>query len=156
MAKNDLAKGIPKGVYLKDKVCEPCQLGKQIKSSFKTKKTMSTSRTLEMIHMDLFGPTPTRTQSIGGKSYVFVVVDDFTRYTWIFFLTNKHEVCDVFKRFCHQVENEKGCKNSIIRSDRGGELVNQDLENFCSIQGYTHHLSSPRTPQQNGVVERKN
>ncbi|KAK9169349.1 hypothetical protein Syun_001489 [Stephania yunnanensis] len=154
LTKHDLVKGLPKCTFKKDKECEPCILGKQVKSSFKTKVTSDVTRALELIHMDLFGPT--QTQSLGGKSYCFVIVDDFTRYTWVYFLSHKHEVFDVFVKFCALVENEKGYKITIIRSDRGGEFVNRNLEDFCAKQGYTHQLSSPRTPQQNGVVERKN
>ena len=79
LSKHDLARGIPKCSFKKDKECEPCILGKQVKSSFKAKVTSSVSRALELIHMDLFGPT--QTQSLGGKSYCYVLVDDFTRYT---------------------------------------------------------------------------
>ncbi|KAK9151265.1 hypothetical protein Syun_009574 [Stephania yunnanensis] len=153
LTKHDLVKGLPKCTFKKEKECEPCILGKQVKSSFKTKVTSDVTRALELIHMDLFGPT--QTQSLGGKSYCFVIVDDFTRYTWVYFLSHKHEVFDVFVKFCALVENEKGYKITIIRSDRGGEFVNRNLEDFCAKQGYTHQLSSPRTPQQNGVVERK-
>ena len=75
--KNKLIRGLPKISFEKDKVCEACQMGKQIKTYFKNKNFISTLRSLEIIHMDLFGFS--RTTSIGGKSYAFVIVDDFSR-----------------------------------------------------------------------------
>ncbi|XP_059635284.1 uncharacterized protein LOC132277441, partial [Cornus florida] len=154
LSKNELVKGLPKTNFSKDKTCSACQIGKQIKSSFKRKKDITTSRPLELIHMDLFGPE--RIASLGGKLYAFVIVDDFSRFTWVFFLTHKNEVHTIFTKFCKRVENEKECKIKSIRSDRGREFDNQDVERFCDENGYNHNLSAPRTPQQNGVVERKN
>ena len=77
--KNELVRGLPKINFQKGKVCEACQVGKQIKNSFKTKKFISTTRPLELLHMDFFGPS--RTPSLGGKSYAYVIVDDLSRYT---------------------------------------------------------------------------
>ena len=77
--KNELVKGLPKISFEKDKVCEACQMGKKIKTSFKNKNFIYTSRPLELLHMNLFGPS--RTTSLRGKSYAFVIVDDFSRYT---------------------------------------------------------------------------
>ena len=77
--KYELVRGLPKINIQKDKVCEACQVGKQIKNSFKNKNFISTSRPLELLHIDLFGPS--RTLSLGGKSYAYVIVDDFFRYT---------------------------------------------------------------------------
>ena len=89
LSKKDLVKGLPKANFSKNKICDACQIGKQTKSSFKTKKLISTSKPLELLHMDLFGPT--RVASQGGKSYAFVIVDDYTRYTWVLFLAHKNE-----------------------------------------------------------------
>ena len=76
---DELVRGFPKINFQKDKVCEAYQVGKQIKNSFKNKNFISTSRSLELLHMDLFGLS--RIPSFGGKSYVYVIVDDFSRYT---------------------------------------------------------------------------
>ena len=78
---------LPKLNIDKNSFCDACMKGKQVKSSFKPKNIVSTSRPLELFHMDLCGPM--RTHSLGGKSYVFVVVDDYSRLTWRLFLRNK-------------------------------------------------------------------
>ena len=115
---------------------------------------MSTSRPLELLHLDLFGPT--QVASLGGMRYCFVIVDDYSRFTWVYFLTHKSETFNVFEAFCKMVENEKKSAILKIRSDHGGEFENSLFENLCSLNGYFHNFSAPRTPQQNGVVERKN
>ena len=79
LSKNELVKDMPKLKFEKDTVCDACQLSKQTRSSFKSKGTISTSKSLELLHFDLFSPiTPS---SLGGKSYVFIIVDDYIRYT---------------------------------------------------------------------------
>ena len=152
--KNELVRGLPKISFEKDKVCEACQMEKQIKISFKNKNFISTSRPLELLHMDLFGPS--RTTSLGGKSYAFVIVDDFSRYTWVLFLAHKNDAFHEFSKLCRKIQNEKGFTISCIRSDHGREFENVEFESFCDEQGIEHTFSTPRTPQQNGVVERKN
>jgi len=80
----DFAVGLPKLKFEKDHICETCQMGKKIKHSFKLKNVVFTSKPLELLHMDLFGPS--RTMSLGGNYYALVVVDDFSRFTWTLFL----------------------------------------------------------------------
>jgi len=87
IASKELVIGLPKLKFEKDKVCEACQKGKQTKTFFKQKQFVSTIRPLEMLHMDLFGPS--RTMSIGGNYFDLVVVDDFSRYTWTLFMVTK-------------------------------------------------------------------
>ncbi|KAH9782035.1 Integrase catalytic domain-containing protein [Citrus sinensis] len=83
-------------------------------------------------------------------------LDDYSRYTWVLFLANKDDAIDAFRIFCKEVQNEKGYSITCIRSDHGGEFENHAFENFCNDFGIEHQFSSPRTLQQNGVVERKN
>jgi len=154
LSKHDLVIGLPKLDFSKDHICDACQLGKQTRSSFKIKNIVSTSKPLQLLHMDLFGPT--RTASIGGKKYAFVIVDDFSRFTWVMFLSHKDDALKNFEVFCKKVQREKGYYISTIRSDHGGEFESRAFENFCNDQGISHNFSSPRSPQQNGVVERKN
>ena len=154
ISKDDLVKGLPKIGFQKDKICEACQFGKQIKTSFKNKNHISTSKPLELLHIDLFGPS--RYASLNGKYYAFVIVDDYSRYTWVLFLANKDDALDAFKVLCKKLQNEKGHGIVCIRSDHGGEFENHAFESFCNNLGIEHKFSSPRTPQQNGVVERKN
>ncbi|KAH9792467.1 hypothetical protein KPL71_004134 [Citrus sinensis] len=154
ISKDDLVKGLPKIGFQKDKICEACQFGKQIKTSFKNKNHISTSKPLELLHIDLFGPS--RYASLNGKYYAFVIVDDYYRYTWVLFLANKDDALDAFKVLCKKLQNEKGHGIVCIRSDHGGEFENHAFESFCNNLGIEHQFSSPRTLQQNGVVERKN
>ncbi|KAH9780749.1 Integrase catalytic domain-containing protein [Citrus sinensis] len=152
--KNDLVKGLPKISFQKDRICEAYQFGKQIKTSFKSKNHVSTSKPLQLLYIDLFGPS--RYASLSGKYYAFVIVDDYSRYTWVLFLANKDDAIDVFRIFYKNVQNEKCYSITCIRSDHGGEFENHAFENFCNDLGIEHQFSSPRTPQQNGVAERKN
>jgi hypothetical protein len=103
-------------LYLKkDKFSSACQAGNQVANTLPTKAFMSTSRPLELLHMDLFGPT-TYT-SVGGNLYCLVIVDDFSRYTWVFFLHDKSGVASKFKKFAKKTQNEFDCKIKKIRSD---------------------------------------
>jgi len=104
--------------------------------------------------MDLFGPS--RTMSIGGNYYGLVIVDDFSRYTWTLFLVTKDEAFSAFKKLAKIVQNEKNCTIAAIKADHGREFQNESFEKFCEKHGIQHSFSAPRTPQQNGVVERKN
>jgi len=150
----DLVIGLPKLKFKKDHLCETCQKGKQIKHSFKLKNVASTSKPLELLHMDLFGPS--RTMSLGGNYYALVVVDDFSRFTWTLFLESKSEAFSAFKKLAKRLQNT--CCNNIIaiRSHHGVEFQNEKFSTFCEKMGIFHNFSTPRTPQQNGVVERKN
>ena len=94
--------------------------------------------------MDLFGPS--RTTSLGGKSYAFVIVDDFSRYTWVLFLAHKNDVFHEFSKLCRKIQNEKGFTIYCIRSDHGREFENVEFESFCDEQGIEHTFSAPRTP----------
>ena len=105
---------------------------------------MSIEQPLELLHMDLFGPT--QVQSINHNRYVFVIVDDFSRYTWIFFLKNKSDTFDNFKVFVKRIQNIKTLKIKNIRSDHGGEFENLEFESFCEENGLKHEFSAPRTP----------
>ncbi|KAG8634434.1 hypothetical protein MANES_17G033205v8 [Manihot esculenta] len=95
LSKDELVDGLPKIKYKKDKVCDACQMGKQVKSSFKSINKVISSRPLQLLHMDLFGPT--RVASLGGMHYGFVIVDDYSRYTWVVFLAHKDDCFDTFK-----------------------------------------------------------
>jgi len=101
----DLVRGLPKINFDKDKICEACTKGKQVKSTFKSINIISTQRPLELLHTYLFGPV--RSASLSGKQYGFVIVDDFSRYTWVLFLKHKDEAFEAFKFFCILVQNEK-------------------------------------------------
>jgi len=109
-------------------LCEACQQGKQIKTSFKSKDAISTSRPLQLLYMDLFEPT--RTLSLGGKKYGFVIVDDYSRYTRVYLFAHKHESFKVFEIFVKKIQNEKGFYISSIKRDHGIEFENTELKSF--------------------------
>ncbi|XP_022853916.1 uncharacterized protein LOC111375345, partial [Olea europaea var. sylvestris] len=154
LAKKELVDGLPKIGPSENVVCGPCQLGKQLKGNHKKTSKILTKRLLELIHMDLMGPS--RTESLGGKQYILVVVDDFSRFTWIELLREKSDTCDLIKSLCKRLSNELNLKVSRMRSDHGKEFENFNLDSFCMDEGILHEFSSPITLQQNGVVERKN
>jgi len=154
IASKDLLIGLPKLKFERNKLCEACQKGKQTKSSFKPINVVSTTRPLELLHMDLFGPS--RTKSLGGNYYGLVIVYDYSRFTWTLFIATKDNVYLAFKKFTKVIQNEKGCRTSTIKSDHGGEFQNERFDKFCEKHGIKHNFSAPRTPQQNEVVERKN
>jgi hypothetical protein len=123
-------------------------------SAHHIKNVMTTSRPLELLHMDLFGPVAYL--SIGGSKYGPVIVDDFSHFTWVFFLQDKSETQGILKRFLRRAQNEFGLKVKKIRSDNGSEFKNLQVEEFLEEEGVKHEFSAPYTPQQNCVVERKN
>jgi len=150
----DLVVGLPKIKFENDKLCDACQKGKQTRVSFKPKNIVSTSKPLEFLHLDLFRPS--RTRSLGGNCYGFVIVDDFFRFTWTLFLSSNDDTFEAFSKFANVIQNQLSSKIISLRSDHGGEFVNHRFENYCDEFGIQHNFSCPRTPQQNGVVERKN
>jgi transposase InsO family protein len=83
-------------------------------------------------------------------------VDDYSRFTWVFFLQEKSQTQETLKRFLRRDQNEFGLRIKKIRSDNGTEFKNSQIEGFLEDEGIKHEFSSPYTPQQNGVVERKN
>jgi transposase InsO family protein len=104
--------------------------------------------------MDLFGPIAYI--SIGGSNYCLVIVDDYSRFTWVFFLQEKSQTQETLKGFLRRAQNEFRLRIKKIRSDNGAEFKNSQIEGFLEEEGIKHEFSSPYTPQQNGVVERKN
>ena len=149
-----LVRGLPDIKFEKDMLCDACAKGKQTKTHFSPKDIVNTSRCLELLHIDLFGPT--RTASLNGKHYCLVIVDDYTRYSWVMFLAVKSDALKSLVSLVTKLVNQFDCKVKQIRSDHGREFENARFEEFCTLRGIHHNFSSPRTPQQNGVVERKN
>ena len=129
-------------------------MGKQTKASHHKVNVIATSRCLELLHVDLMWPT--RTESLGGKRYIMVIVDDFLGYTWVEFLREKSEACEKLKILCKRLQNEKKVPIVKKRSDHGKEFENARFESFCDKNRIKQEFSAPKTPQQNGVVERKN
>ena len=120
VSKHESILGIPKLSRVNNVVCGPCQLGKQTKTKHPGTQTSATSRPLELLHLDLMSPT--RIKSLGGKRYIMVVVDDFTRYTGVILLRSKSDAPKHIEALCTRLQNEKSLKIDRIRSDRGKEF----------------------------------
>ncbi|GJZ47002.1 retrovirus-related pol polyprotein from transposon TNT 1-94 [Tanacetum coccineum] len=129
LSKNNIVTGLPKLKFVKDHLCSSCEFGKAKRKSFHTKTTPSSKRRLQLLHMDLCGLM--RVESINGKKYVLVIVDDYSRYTWTHFLRT-------------------------VRTDKGTEFLNKTLYAYFAKEGIKHETLAARTPEQNGVVERQN
>jgi len=134
----DLVIGLPKIKFEKERLFDACQKGKQTRVSFKPKKVVSTSKPIELLHLDLFGPL--RTRSLGGNYYGFVIVDDFSRYTWTLLLSSKDDTFDAFIKFANVIQNKLSLKIISLRSDHGGEFVNHRFENYCDEFGISHNF----------------
>ncbi|KAI3692410.1 hypothetical protein L6452_32225 [Arctium lappa] len=154
LVKNNLVRGLPQKVFSCDDHCVVCPKGKQHKTSHKSKEINTISSPLNLLHMDLFDPT--NVMSIGKKSYCLVIVDDFSRFTWVYFLRTKDETSGLIKSFVLRVENQTNLRVKVIRSDNGTEFKNNDLNSFCEEKGIERQYSAARTPQQNGVAESRN
>ncbi|GJS13992.1 putative ribonuclease H-like domain-containing protein [Tanacetum coccineum] len=154
LVKGNLVRGLPSKIFQNDHTCVACQKGKQHKASCKAKSVSSISQPLQLLHMDLFGPTSVR--SINHKTYCLVITDDFSRFSWVFFLRTKDETSGILKDFIRQIENQLNQKVKTIRCDNGTEFKNMDIIELCGSKGIKREYSNARTPQQNGVAERKN
>jgi hypothetical protein len=115
---------------------------------------MTTTKLLEMLHMDLFGPITYI--SIGGNKYGLVLIDDYSHFTWVLFLQDKGETQEVLKKFLKRAQNEFDAKVKRIRSDNGTEFKNTQVKDYLNEECIKHEFSAPYTLQQNGVTERKN
>jgi hypothetical protein len=102
LLKGDHVLGLIDVCFDKDRPCAACQAGKQVGSTHHSKNVMTTSRPLELLHMDLFGPVAYL--SIGGSKYGLVIVDDFSCFTWVFFLQDKSETQGTLKRFLRRAQ----------------------------------------------------
>lgn len=134
-----------------NKIYKECEVGKKTKGSYKGKEHLST---LDLVNADLH--ILTKTRSIQGEKYFMLLINDYSRMSWVVFLGEKLEVLEKFKIFNDKVENEVERRIKCLRSDRGGEFTSDEFNNYCEKHGIRRQLSVPRTPQQNGVVERMN
>jgi transposase InsO family protein len=141
-------------VFEEDRPCGACQAGKQVRAQLRAKNIMTTTRPLKMLHMNLFGPITYI--SIGGNKYGLVIIDDYSHFTWVFFLQDKSETQEVLKKFLKRAQNEFDAKVKRIRSDNCTEFKNTQVKDYLDEEGIKHEFSPPYTPQQNGVAERKN
>ncbi|GKD00207.1 retrovirus-related pol polyprotein from transposon TNT 1-94 [Tanacetum coccineum] len=154
LSKNNIVTGLPKLKFIKDHLCSSCELGKAKRKSFHTKTTPSSKRRLQLLHMDLCGPM--QVESINGKKYVLVIVDDYSRYTWTHFLRSKDETPAVLIDFLTLIQRGLHAQVRTIQTDKGMKFLNKILHAYFAKEGIRHETSTARTPEQNGVVERWN
>nr|GEZ29497.1 hypothetical protein [Tanacetum cinerariifolium] len=156
LVKGNLVRGLPTKVFENDNSCVACKKGKQHRASCKTKHVSSVDQPLYRLYMDLFGPTFVK--SMNKKSYCLVVTDDYSRFTWVFFLATKDETSLILKTFITGLENQLSLKVKLLRSDNGTEFKNNDLTQFCRMKGIKKESSLPdesqvllRIPRENNM-----
>ena len=115
--------------------------------------TTTTSCPLEILHMDVWGPAPCLSND--GFHFYLIIIDDFSRYCWLFPMNAKSESYEVFVTFKSTIENLLTQKIKIVRTDNGGEFVNSRFCTLFSMHGITHQFTCPYTSEQNGVAKRK-
>ncbi|GJW91479.1 retrovirus-related pol polyprotein from transposon TNT 1-94 [Tanacetum coccineum] len=149
-----LVRGLPKLKFKKGHLCSTCFLGKSKKHSYKPKANDTNQEKLYLLHMDLCEPM--RVDSINGKKYILVIVDDYSRFTWVKFFRSKDETPEVIIKCLKQIQV---CLNASVRNiliDNGIEFVNQTHKDYCENVIIIHQTSVAHTPQQNNVVKRQN
>ena len=154
MQKQNLVMGLPDKLGISSSICEGCVLGKHQVYSFPDKSLSRATSPLDLVHTDICGPM--QTQSLGGATYYITFIDDFSRYTKVYFLKHKSDAFITFQKYKALVENQIGRKIKVLRSDNGGEYKSLNFQKFCDFHGIQRHFTNPYTPQQNGVAERKN
>nr|GEZ57758.1 retrovirus-related Pol polyprotein from transposon TNT 1-94 [Tanacetum cinerariifolium] len=140
--------------FEKDHLCSACAMGKSTKKSHKPNFEDTNQEKLYLLHMDLYGPM--RIESVNGKKYILVIVDDYSRFTWVKFLRSKDEALDFIIKFLTMIQVRLKVPAHRIRTDNETEFVNQTLREYYEEVGISHETSVARSPQQNGVVERRN
>jgi hypothetical protein len=133
--------------------CEPCVMGKQHRLPFPESSPSSTEQ-LDLLHMDVGGPMPE--PSLGGSRYYVTLLDDATDFAAALPVHSKADVPAVVMQVINMFENQSGKRVKAVRTDRGGEFVNGQLQEFYAKKGIIHQKSAPYTPQQNGKAERLN
>ena len=128
ISKKEAVREIPKIAKPANATCKKCHHGKQIEVEFKTKE-YSTTNPLELVHTDLCGPM--KTKGLEGELYFMLLVDDYTRMTWVCFLKKKSEAFEYFTIFKEMVENEAKLKIKTLRLDNDGEFTSNKLWNYC-------------------------
>ncbi|GJZ64659.1 zinc finger, CCHC-type containing protein [Tanacetum coccineum] len=153
MTTKNLVQGIPPIKHSTD-ICDICLIGKHSRAPFPQQAKYRSKTALDLIYGDLCGPISPPTPS--GKRYIFLLVDDYSRYMWEYFLNSKDQAFDVFKEFKTRVEKEHGTKIKMFRTDRGREFTSNEFHKYCRENRIIRQLTAPYSLQQKGVVERKN
>nr|GFA72465.1 retrovirus-related Pol polyprotein from transposon TNT 1-94 [Tanacetum cinerariifolium] len=154
LARQGLVRGLSKLKFKKDHLCSACAMGKSTKKTHKPKSEDTNQEKLYLLHMDLYGPM--RVESVNGKKYILVIMDDYSRFTWVKFLRSKDETPMFIIKFLKMIQVWLNVPVRLIRTDNGTEFVNQTLRDYYKEVGISYETSVARSPQQNGVVERRN
>ncbi|MCO5612761.1 hypothetical protein L7F22_067031 [Adiantum nelumboides] len=152
MAKNNLCSSLPPILSTID-LCEGCFLGKASHKPFPHSQSRS-SQLNQLVHSDLCEPM--ESTSLTGSVYFLTFIDDFSRYTIVYFLKQKSQVLSNFKQYCSLVVRQHDLPVQSLCSDNGGEYVTNAFKKFCMDEGIHQQYTVPYNPQQNGVAERKN
>ncbi|MCO5569491.1 hypothetical protein L7F22_023204 [Adiantum nelumboides] len=152
MPRNHLSLGLPHNMSPID-LCEGCLMGKASHKTFPISESR-TSQVNQLVHSDLCGPM--ESTSLTGSVYFQTFIDDFSRYTTIYFLKQKSQSLSCFQEYCNMVVRQHDLPLQILRSDNGGEYISHSFQLFCKNEGIKQQFTVPYTPQQNGVFERKN
>ncbi|GJR46667.1 putative ribonuclease H-like domain-containing protein [Tanacetum coccineum] len=151
LVKDNLVRGLPPKLFKNDHTCVACCKGKQHKATYKAITVVSSIyEPLQLLHMDLFGPTSIR--SIDHKYYCLVITDDYSRFCWVFFLETKDETYPILKDFISLVENQLNKKVKAIRCDNGTEFKNAKLIELCGEKGIKRDYSNARTSSKTRQV----
>ncbi|GJZ22200.1 putative ribonuclease H-like domain-containing protein, partial [Tanacetum coccineum] len=150
LVKGHLVRGLPLKVFMNDHTCVACKKGKQHKASCKAKLDRIIRKPLKLLHMDLLGPI--YVESINKKRYCLVVTDDFSRFSWVFFLATKDETSEILCNLIIGLENQLSHNVKIIRCDNGTEFKKHVMIEFCAKKGIKREFSVARTLQQNEAV----
>ncbi|GJW20074.1 retrovirus-related pol polyprotein from transposon TNT 1-94 [Tanacetum coccineum] len=135
LSKYDIVTSLPKLKFVKDHLYYSCELGKAKRKSFKTKTTPSSKRHLQILHMDLCAPI--RVESINGKKYVLVIIDDYSRYTWTHFLRSKDKTPEVLIDFLKLVQRGLQAQVRTVQTDKGMEFLNKTIHAYFAKEGYS-------------------
>lgn len=145
MSRTGMVQGMSKAVK-PDVVCDGCLMSKQTRKQFPVKSNYNAKKVLELVHGDLCGPFNPETAS--GYRYFFLLVDDFSRFMWVYFLRSKDEALKAFKSFRATTEKESEERIKVFRTDRGGEFTSNEFREYCEGAGIERHYTTPYTPQQ--------
>ncbi|GJR35730.1 retrovirus-related pol polyprotein from transposon TNT 1-94 [Tanacetum coccineum] len=140
LAKNDFVIGLPKFKYHKKHVCPSCEQGKSKKAYHPPKPVLNSKQRLHLLHMDLCGPM--RVKSINGKRYILLIVDDYSCYTWVYFLISKDEAPVEIKTFLKKIIVLLQALVIIVRTNNDTEFKNQLLQEYFNSVGISHQASS--------------
>lgn len=134
--------------------CEECVIGKQARKAFSTQETWRATERLQLVHTDLCEPM--EEASLGGNKYFFLLVDDYNKFSWVYFIKSKLETFRCFRVFKVLMEQHVGCESKALSTNCGGKFIFNEFKALYSELGIKRELTIPYTLQYNGVVQRKN